>query len=547
MNQRAETQKSSFWRMFGVYLLLGSASGVMLWLSLPGFELWYLSFVSLVPILVMLQGRHGKTAVLVTWLSGSGYYFATVSWLSHLTPPGWVALALYLSLGFLLFAILARVLLQGNPRLPYAVGIPVLWLAAQLLRSLPLGGFDWYLLGHNLYRRLVLIQIADLFGVFGVSFVVITVSAVIARIIHLGIWRGFSDRRDRGEAVLGAVYAVLLVLASFTYGTFRLAEADLKPGPTISVVQGNIPQDLKEFVQSDPNAHLDKARHMWETYVTLTRPLTKRTDDLVVWPETTTTFALEGDRTAKHDYSAFERKRILSIRRELDRPFMVGSIRMVPEDNALRYYNCAYYFHKDDGSFERYDKIYPVPFGEIVPFQGTWFAEVVEFFMPEGYQARLSAGTELKLFKLKAWTFAANVCYEDTKPSLNRAFCRMGAQFIVNLTNDGWFRETAELDQHLANSVFRSVENRVAQVRATNTGISAFINSKGAITSHIEDRQTGKHRRVKGVLTDTVMLDDRSTLYAMIGELFSWVMLSVAALWVLTRLIGRVVRLFRRG
>ncbi|HUU42543.1 MAG TPA: apolipoprotein N-acyltransferase [Planctomycetota bacterium] len=546
MTGQPDVVKPRLLQTLGIPLVLAAASTVMLWLSLPGFEQWYLSFVSLVPVLVLLQGERPVKAVLLTWLSGFAFYFIAASWLSHLTPMGWLSLALYLSLGFLVFAVLVRVLEGGTPRLPFVVGVPVLWLAVQLARSLPLGGFDWFLLGHNLYRRLPLIQTADLFGVAGVSFVVVTVSAALARLVHLVFQRGLADRRDRREAVVGTVYAVLLVLATLTYGTVRLAQTDLKPGPTVTVVQGNIPQDIKELAQANPAEEMDKAELMWKTYADLTRALPAGRDDLVGWPETTTAVALEGDRTEKTDYSAVERGRVLALRRELGRPLMVGSIRIVEEGARLRYYNCAYYFGADDGTFERSDKIYPGPFGEEVPFKGTWFAELVMYFMPEGYQARLSPGSEVKLFRLKEWTFAADICFEDTKPSLNREFRRRGAQFVVNLTNDGWFRDSAELDQHLANSVFRCVENRLSQVRATNTGVSAFINATGAVVSFIRDA-SGKHRLVQGVLTDTVMLDARHTVYTSIGEIFWWTTLGCAVLWVLVRAVKGVVRLFRRA
>jgi len=226
---------------------------------------------------------------------------------------------------------------------------------------------------------------------------------------------------------------------------------------------------------------------------------------------------------------------------------MVGAIRLAGVDNAVQRTNCAFYF-PEDNRYEYAAKIYPVPFGEEIPFkQIGWFHDLVEFYMPEGYEARLTAGEDvIKVFRLKTWTFAADICYEDTQASLNRRFRKAGAQFVVNLTNDGWFGETVELDQHLANSVFRTVENRFAMVRATNTGISAFVDPTGRIVAHIVD-ESGKYRRVAGTLTHRLMLDERRTVYTVVGDLFAWLTLGTAGALVLVRVVRRCMRMVRRS
>jgi len=457
-----------------VYALMTAASVVMLVLALPGHEQWYLSFVALVPLLMMIQRAPARTAALVTWLAGFLFFFLAVSWLNQLTPVGWVMLAFYLSLSFLLFALTVQMISKGSPRIPFVIGVPLAWVALELLRGFPLGGFCWHYLGHNLYRQTVLIQVSDFTGVYGVSFLAATVNALLARVLHLAVEGKLSTRKELLRTVLRTGYVAALLWGVVAYGNHRIDETRPLNGPRVSVVQGNIPQEIKEYAQAITwEQYLEKRDYIFNTYKTLTMQLLAVPDDLVVWPETIVP-VLEGERYGEADYSAQSQRRVRELRRKLTRPFCVGSIKRVRDELEVRDYNAVYYFPTVDGPFEVYLKIHLVPFGEYVPFGSVgWVKTLVEWFMPEGYEAAVSAGRERVLFRVKDTVFATPICYEDTKPSLLRRFRSDGAQFMVNLTNDGWFGDTAELDQHMANSVFRTVENRVGLVRAANTGISA--------------------------------------------------------------------------
>jgi len=516
-----------------LYLLLTAASVVMLSLSLPGYEQWYLSFFSLVPILFVLQRATPRAGALVFWLAGFLFFLLAVSWISHLSIIGWVMLAFFLSLPFPLAALLIRLLTTGRPRLPFVLGAPLVWVTMEFLRGLPIGEFCWQYMGHALYRQTTLIQLADFSGVCGVSFVLVTVNALLARVVYLG-WSG--ERRRGLRAGLNCLYVGLLLLGTVGYGRHRIDETRPIPGPSISVVQGNIPQELKEYAQSYTwEEVLEKRRTIVTKYETLTARLFGVKDDMVVWPETIVPY-LEGERYGSEDYSAAAEKRVREMRRKLGRPFLTGSVKLVHDSAGERSYNAAYYFPTTDGPFQVYLKIHLVPFGEYMPLGSVgWIRNVLQRFMPPGYEATLSAGTARVLFRLDDVPFATPICYEDTTPSLIWTFTRMGARFIVNLTNDGWFRDTPELDQHLANSVFRTVENRIGLVRAANTGISGFVTPTGVITSFIADERTGRCREVEGVLTDRVWLDDRRTFYTAHGDLFARTALGFVTLLGLVR------------
>lgn len=520
-----------------VYALMTAASLLMLFLALPGHEMWYLSFVALVPLFLILQHAPGKTAVLITWLAGYVFFYLSSSWLNQITPIGLPLLALYLSVSWLVLGVAVRVVSRGTPRLPFVVGVPLVWVAVEILRGPPMGGFCWHYLGHNLYRQLELIQVADLAGVYGVSFVVVTVNAALARILYLARMHECPARRRFLRASWTIVYAAVLVLGVIAYGRYRLAETEPVAGPRVSVVQGNIPQHIKEFAQDATWAQfLEKRRYIFDKYARLTDKLLDVEDDLVAWPETIFD-PLEGERYGTVDYSVEARERARALRRKLGRPFLTGSTKWVHGIEHDRYYNAVYYLPEANGPFEVYLKIHLVPFGEYIPFREVgWIRRLVEFSMPQGYVSRLSAGNEVVLFQVKGWEFATPICYEDTTASLNRRFRKEGARFILNLTNDGWFGDTAELDQHLANSVFRTVENRFGMVRATNTGISAFVDPTGLITSVLMDEPSGRYREVEGVLTDTVWLDDRRTFYTQHGDVFAWLTVGWVVLFCLLRL-----------
>ena len=513
--------------LFLLYAALSAASAVMLSLALPGYEHWYLLFIALVPVLVVLQRSSTRATIVVFWATGFLFFLVAVYWLCHLTAIAWLALAFYLSLSFPVFALVARLLSAERPRVPFVLAVPMAWVALEILRGLPLGGFCWHYLGHGLYRQTTWIQIADFSGVYGVSFVLITVNALLARLICLASGR---EPRRALRAAVGVLYVALLLLGVVAYGRFRIGETRPIPGPRISVVQGNIPQELKEFTRSYTWPQILERRDViMSKYEGLTARLVGVQDDMVVWPETIVAY-LQGERDANRDYSAEAEKRVRRLCRQLGRPFLTGSGKLVFDGASERSYNAACFFPSPAAPFEVYLKIHLVPFGEFIPFSSVaWIRDILHRFLPQGYEATLSAGADPLLFRLGGVPFATPICYEDTKPSLICTFTREGARFIVNLTNDGWFRDTAELDQHLANSVFRTVENRVALVRAANTGISAFITPAGVITSVVAD-SAGKRREVEGVLTDSVQLDARHAFYTAHGDLFVWTLVALTLL-----------------
>jgi apolipoprotein N-acyltransferase len=364
---------------------------------------------------------------------------------------------------------------------------PFFWIAAEWLRGHLMGGFPWGTLGYSQYLQLRVIQIAELAGVHGVSFVILVVNAAIAGAVVL--------RRRPALAGLGA--AAVVVAATLAFGTARLAEPTPPPVGRVAIIQPAIDQPLKW-----------EPRHTQETlgiYFALLRRVAEDRPDLVVWPETAAPTIL------RRDPALVERFRLAAA--ELGVPMLLGSIDAA--GNPPRFRNTAFLI-TDKGIVGRYDKIQLVPFGEFVPLSGVlgFVRGWAEFI------AELEAGSHTVVFNAPPAPFGVVICYEGIFPDLFREFVKGGASLMVNMTNDAWFGRTSGPEQHLTMYPFRAIEHRVSIVRAANTGVSAFIAPSGIIVRRLSLFE-------RGVLTETVPPRTRRTLFTRLGDWLGLLSLAV--------------------
>jgi len=285
------------------YVLLGPISAILGILALPGFDLWILAFVAWVPLLIAVSRLRLRWALTTAFLTGLLYFLGSLYWLTLVSVLGWVLLSIYLGLLFVLFALLCRWSTTGHPRVPFVLAAPVTWVAVEFLRSETWAGPDWFLFtgfpwnlaAHPLYRTPLLIQVADFSGVYGVSFVVLTVNAWLAGLVCAVLSPETNVRRKRLGYLLSVSYVALLLAGVMVYGAFRLREYAPVEGPRVCVIQGNIPQDLKEIAATsmlDANERYQESErirdNMLETYLRLTREAVDGPPcDILVWPETT--------------------------------------------------------------------------------------------------------------------------------------------------------------------------------------------------------------------------------------------------------------------
>lgn len=538
------------------------ALSALTWLlSQPLFEpfsWWPFGFIVFVPwLLAVCAARNTRWVYLVSFLLGAAFFLAHLHWLYTTTPEGYVAASvLLLGLGFPLAVWPVRHLCRRRG-LSVAMVFPVVWVAVELLRSRGPLAFPWFLLGHSQIRILSMIQIADVAGVFGVSFVLAMVNGWLVDLMLrlIPIWRGHGRPLGRFCWQWGVVSTVF-VLATFFYGRYRLASQTLVDGPRLSVVQGDF---LLEAVRGANGISDEKKMLLY------LREMTKSSGDspdMIVLPETPWGMVLNKEaRAADPDWEPIND---LFVRRakQYGAYVTVGGMSEDPQPAgtypAAHRYNSAFVYAPGEDEPARYNKIHLVPFGEYVPFRYTkglfWLYRFLNDgpFNPwgrGGNEYSLTSGRDFTTFEMRArsmdqqvFKFGITICYEDVIPQVFRKFVTDGhgrkqVDFMLNISNDGWFGRGAQQPQHLVNCAFRAVENRVAVARAANTGVSGFIRPDGSWYDLMSD--PGRRPRAGGLghRTARIQMDRRVSFYSCYGDLFA----GFCALLALAGLIDAIV------
>ncbi len=467
-------------------ILLSFLSASLLILSFPNFNLWFFAWFGFVPLFLAIRNKPKLKVFFLYYLTGIIFWFGVIYWLVHVTFLGLIFLVLYLALYFGIFGFLVS-LVTGYWLL---VTIPAIWVLLEYLRSRLFTGFPWALLGYSQYLNLPIIQIVDITGVWGVSFLVMMVNVAI-----------YSLGREKRTHLLLPILCLLITLTYGYYKLYRLPITDYRLPMKISVIQGNIPQGLKWSPQAKD--------FIMDKYLGLTKEAVKDKPDLIIWPEAALPVVLEEEPIF------FER--VKKLAKEMHTPLLLGAVTF--RDNL--YYNSAILVSGEDKILTQYDKLHLVPFGEYIPLRKIFgFLETV---VPIGDFTRGKAYTVFKLpitnYQLPI-TFSSLICFEDLFPELSRQFVKKGANFLVNITNDAWFGRTSSPYQHLQASVFRAVENRVPLVRSANTGISGFIAPTGKIISLIHDKM-GRHIFISGYQTQEIKFTkEHLTFYNRYGDIF---------------------------
>ena len=496
-------------------LIFSFLTNFLLYLSFPPADIGYLAWIAFVPWFFLIVTEE-KYVYLNALFIGVVFFFIQLSWLRYVTVAAWILLSLYCSAYFLAFACGTRFIVF-RLKLPLVIIAPCVWASLEFIRSFLLSGFPWFFIGHTQYRFLPVIQIADITGVYGISFVIITVNAAITDMITCGSGVRRTQRSKYIFFGLTCFFPAALLSAALLYGVCWLRDYEPQEGPAVCMVQGNIPQDLKfESTEEDDIQILKK-------YSDLSMGVKGELIDLLVWPETMTPGLLNiNPELTGRKIDMLSQLTAVQLAQDLNTNLLLGGLSLTLVGDEQIYSNSAFYYNRKGELLDRYDKIHLVPFGEFTPFKK--YFPFLAGLVP--YEIGLTHGNRRILFNLDtptggSFTFGSSICYEDTVPSLTRKFKKDGAEFMLNITNDGWFRNSAELDQHLAIMVFRAVENRICMVRAANTGISSFVAPNGYIYDKLTDSKGG-YREVSGTLVNRIKLIKKyNTFYTICGDLFS--------------------------
>jgi len=492
---------------------LAALSGILTALAFPMFDLEILAWIGLILYFFSLRDKNPLQSIYLGLISGITFYIILLYWIpvpiityGKLPVPVGILLLLllasYLSLYTATFAFLTS-LFRIRLGLPLVLTAPAIWVSLELLITYLFTGFPWGLLGYSQYMNLPVIQIADITGVYGISFAIVMVNAGMYRVMErysegLSFWRG--------RSIWAATFILLLITG---YGYWRLSSQLPTPDSQlikVGIVQGNIDQDQKW--------DLEYQTETIDTYIELTKKVSEGGLDLVVWPETAVPFYFQNDETYK--------PLILKTARDINSHILFGSPAYSRDMEEVRYYNSAFLISPGMEVVDRYDKLHLVPFGEYVPLKKLLF--FVDK-MAEGI-GDFSTGDMVKTLDMPGTKIGTLICYEGVFPNLTRKIVREGATLLVNITNDAWFGNTSAPYQHLSMYSLRAVENRVPVIRAANTGVSAFIDVRGMIIS-----RTGIFE--KGYLKnrlETPGIDSPITFYTRFGNLFAYLCALITSL-----------------
>jgi apolipoprotein N-acyltransferase len=479
-------------------------TGVALMLSFPEFDYTWLAFVALVPLLITLWRVSAWQAIKAGLVAGIVFFFGTMYWVYHsihfyggvgLGASLGVALllSLYLSMFIATFCLFySRTLTHTS--LPASLIAPLYWVVLEFLRNYIFTGLPWNLLAYSQSEFLRFIQIADITGIYGVSFLIVAVNGLIADIFIARKRRMDMPLFSLAPTLAGYAIVFVLIITSLIYGTYRLGQNRVGKLTRVSIIQGNIEQDIKW----NPLYQ----RMVIDTYSNLSREAMEQSPDLIVWPESSMPFIYSQDDQRRTD--------LIDLQKEINKPILAGVIdKRTQEDSEKIYYtNSAALIDKGETTM-LYDKTHLVPFGEYVPLRKILF--FINKLVPD--LGEYQPGREIKRGKIAQGEFGTLICFEIIFPNLVRKYFKDGGDFMVNITNDAWFGRTPGPYQHFNMSVFRAIENRKPVVRAANTGISGFINSDGKVLARTNLFESK-------VLTGDFFTDQTITFYSRFGDIF---------------------------
>jgi apolipoprotein N-acyltransferase len=578
-------QRSSAW---GLLVLAGISAG-LLWACYFPLAWGGLAWLALVPLLFLVRATlHPFKIFLIAWFAGLAFYLPALQWLRVADDRmyfTWIFLAFCCSLYLPLAIFLVRFLERRCSAVPLLISFPMVWVALEFFRANFMGGFatrflghhlhdfpggfSWYSLGHSQHQFLPLIQIADLGGVYVVSFLVAMSNVLLFEVVFsLALVRdwfrpgGKALWTKRALLVQGLLFLGLFVF-TLAYGAYRLGQQAMTPGPRVALIQGNLDQRLRNHASSpDPRQRQAAAERLFCHFLYLSDVAAGARPDLIVWPETSA--VQEWWECPPGQPGKPARKFGLGTAHRFGSNILFGMNATVIQESEgdgnrqrRHRYNSAVLIDRQGKYAGRYDKIHRVPMGEYVPFRQSlpW----LNHFAPYDFDYSVSPGKEFTRFHLstrsgKEYTFGVVICYEDTDPDIARPYGggdgAPPADFILNISNDGWFDGSSEHDEHLAICRFRAIETRRSVARAVNMGISAVIDSNGRVLQP-EDRPVprdvkvsgmrawqitpeefshpglpvsrwSEFKKVPGVLLACIPIDSRTSLYAHWGDWPAW-------------------------
>lgn len=492
-------------------LILSVLSGTLLALSYDPFNLYYLTWIAFLPFLLGVRARKDKAVFYLGTLFGFTFLLISLFWLHtiHLAVPFLLALLWSPLWGFwawitkkmwfyLCFPNIEMTITDTQKRefilswkkyLILIMASSCIWIFLEWTRFWLFSGFPWNLLGISQAYFSPILPIASLFGVLGISFLIILSNLSIAFMI---------------EAQLLAkkfLWQILLVPAILITTSMLITKPpkDMMSAPyqlNVVLVQGNFYPILdRKKTQED---YLEQI----QTYRNLSLLHAADKPDLILWPETPI--------ISQYSTDPFYQKTIKDVARICQSKVLFGSIHEANDRST----NSSFLVDKEGELLNRYDKIHLVPYGEYTPMKTilpsslwSWFDKIVAM-------GNLNSGTSYDVIQINdQFRAGVNICFEDVFPKNSREYTRSGANLLITLTNDSWYKQSAGGAQHTAHSVFRAVENGLPLLRCGTTSESCYISPNGKINNLIVDDNGSRFTRGTALIRVSIGSSQGTTFY----------------------------------
>ncbi len=491
-------------------------SGFLTALAFPKFNLFFLAWICLIPLLFVLSRKKPAKAFLLGFVSGFVYYAILLYWIPYV-PAHYGNLSTVLSIlsYFLLVTLMAIFwaafsFLLVKIRWPFArlalLIAPFIWVAQEYAVSYLFTGFPWGLLGYSQVKNLPFLQVAAVTGVYGLSFLLVLFQSLFVLSI---------TSKKRLPFFLGLAAVLFVHLGGFltlklparTAGAFKAA-----------VIQGNVSSDVYWDRISD-----EEIEGLFERHLDLTRQAYHEGARLIVWPEFSVPLCFSCSQPIYQEFKT----RLVKFVQESQCTLLLGTNETSQAHGDIRYYNTALCL-SPDLSITRYHKMHLVPFGEYTPYKSIFsFIEKVTHAIGD-----VTAGRDYVLHRFEGKNFGSPICYEIIFPGLVRKFAKRGAHFLVTITNDGWYGQSSAPHQHFQIAVFRAVENRRFLLRAATTGISGIIDPYGRVLSRSE-------LMTQTFLTGLIAPVQKPTFYTRWGDLLPYLSLTFVSIFFILAVVKR--------
>ncbi len=473
--------------------------------SFPAINWYPVAWIALIPLFYAIEGGSAKRSFLYGMLFSVVVSIGLVYWVSH-------ALLSYSSANFFMVIVLlvfvlgcgfgtiygffsiaaSRIMQWECPVAVKAVLIACAWVITEYIRAkyFLFSGAPWALLGHSQYKWLHLIQIVDITGVYGLSFLIILTNFILYSVL-----KNKSDLIYCARLVSMPIILLVLVL---TYGSGRLSDyskAEEKTGARqkkVAIIQVSIPQDAK-WRRSKM-----KIKTLIDQHLKLTKKALDEGGKVIIWPETTMPIYLEDELPLK----------LKSLLSYYNAELITGGPRLVKTNDNTEEYNSVFMINRK-GIVKHHDKIHLLPFGEYYPLG---FMDILK--LGDKMAGNFTAGNNFTIFETKTGKLGALVCFEVLFPHLSRGFIEGGAEFLVNISNDAWFGKHSEHSQHFSMAVFTAVSFRRQILRSANTGISGVIDASGRIKETIGQFE-------EGYIISKPLKNREITFYSKYGDFFA--------------------------